>query len=47
MYILAGDAEIKNLGGLIEYYRKGNLTMDKKLLYNLISQLILALIACS
>jgi hypothetical protein len=40
MYILAGDEEIKNLEGLIDYYRKGNLTMDNKLLYNIISQLI-------
>jgi hypothetical protein len=40
MYILAGDPEIKNLEGLIEYYRKENLTMDKKLLYNIISQMI-------
>ena len=47
MYILAGDPEIKNLEGLIEYYRKEKLTMDNKLLYNLISQLIQALIACS
>ncbi len=37
MYILAGDEEMKNLEGLIEYYNKGNISMDKKMLYNLIS----------
>ncbi len=40
MFMLAGDADIKNLEEFIDYYRKENLTMDKKLLFNLISQLV-------